>query len=155
MGFCKPTCISSFQLITSLSSCQTFHICSNASSRLSAARHCWTPLSGAHDLAHPSQEADEDQGISPINEEIEEEMVLLEEDPGEDYIWGTIVEHEGQMIRGDAQSIHQGLREPHENKVLQNKTYMNYHLVIKHGNGKSPSLTGKSPINRCIFHCHV
>ena len=86
-------------------------------------RHCWIPLSG--DLAHPSQEADEDQGISPINEEIEEKMVLLEEDPGEDHIWGTIVEHEGQMIGGDAQSIHQGLREPHENKksAKKNKTY--------------------------------
>jgi hypothetical protein len=32
------------------------------------------------------QKADQHQGISPINEEIEEEMVLLEEDPGEDHL---------------------------------------------------------------------
>ena len=37
------------------------------------------------------QKADEHQGISPINEEIEEEMVLLEEDPGEDHLVGGAI----------------------------------------------------------------
>ena len=46
-------------------------------------------LQGVAPWPHPRrQKADQHQRISPINEEIEEEMVLLEEDPGEDHLVG-------------------------------------------------------------------
>ena len=58
-------------------------------------------------------------------------MVRLEENPGEDDIRGTIVEHEGHMIGGDAKSIDQRLHEPCSRNIRVVRDHPNsYHEKI-------------------------
>lgn len=66
--------------------------------------------------AKKARVTDQDKWISPINEEVEEEMLKGEEDPGENHIQATIVEDKYQMICGDAESVHKCLNE-HKDKI--------------------------------------